>query len=214
LIDGHDVRDLTVASLRRQIAIVRQDTLLFSGTVRDNIAYGRPDASLEEVAAAARSAQAHDFIMALPNGYETVIGERGIGLSGGQRQRIAIARALLVDRSLLILDDSTSAVDTATEAAIQDALDTLMRSSRRTAFVIAHRLSTVRDADLIVVLEQGQVAAIGRHDELRQTSRLYEEILGSQLAETSGELQVVGAAVGPNLDGRARNAVIAGQDGA
>jgi ATP-binding cassette subfamily B protein len=214
LIDGHDVRNVTVASLRRQIAMVRQETLLFSGTVRENIAYGRPDASLDEVEAAARAAQAHDFISVLPKGYETVVGERGIGLSGGQRQRIAIARALLVDRCLLILDDSTSAIDAATEAAIQDALDALMRSSRRTAFVIAHRLSTVRDADLIVVLDQGQVAAIGTHEELRLTSRLYEEILGSQLFEAGGERQEVSGELGPSVDGRVRASVIAGRDGA
>src|SRR5262249_8170502 len=143
LIDGHDVRELTLESLRSQIGIVLQDALLFSGTVRDNIAYGRPDATLAQVRAAAEAAQAASSIEALPQKYETVIGERGVGLSGGQRQRIAIARALLTDPRLLILDDSTSAVDVETEMAIQTALDRLLRSSRRTAFVIAQRISTV-----------------------------------------------------------------------
>jgi ATP-binding cassette subfamily B multidrug efflux pump len=178
LIDGQDVRAVTLASLRSQIGIVLQETLLFSGTVRDNIAYGRPAATQAEVHAAA---QADGFIRALPDGYDTVIGERGIGLSGGQRQRIAIARALLVDPRLLILDDSTSAVDAETEAAIQVALDTLMRDHRRTALVIASRLSTVRDADLILVLDQGRVAARGTHVQLLRDSALYSEILGSQL---------------------------------
>ena len=176
LIDGRDVRDITLASLRSQIGVVLQEALLFSGTVRDNIAYGRPQAADEEVAAAARAAQAEEFIAQLPAGYATVVGERGVGLSGGQRQRIAIARALLTDPRLLILDDSTSAVDAQTEAAIQEALDRLMRDSRRTAFVIAQRISTVRDADLILVLDAGRIVAAGRHEELLATSRLYHEI--------------------------------------
>jgi ATP-binding cassette subfamily B multidrug efflux pump len=181
LLDGHDVRDVTLASLRSQIGVVMQSSLLFSGPVRDNIAYGRPDATQEEIEAAARAAQAHEFISALPQGYDTVIGERGVGLSGGQRQRIAIARALLIDPRLLILDDSTSAVDAETEAAIQESLDGLMRDSRRTAFVIAQRISTVRDADLILVLDDGEIAARGPHEELLRDSELYNEILGSQL---------------------------------
>ncbi|MCC7106991.1 MAG: ABC transporter ATP-binding protein [Chloroflexi bacterium] len=180
-IDGHDVRRVTLASLRSQIGIVLQEALLFSGPVRDNIAYGKPDASLEEIQAAARDAQADEFIRDLPQGYDTVIGERGVGLSGGQRQRIAIARALLVNPRLLILDDSTSAVDAATEAAIQAALDRLMRDRRRTAFVIAQRISTVRDADLILVLDEGRIATQGTHEELLRDSPLYNEILGSQL---------------------------------
>jgi ATP-binding cassette subfamily B multidrug efflux pump len=182
-IDGHDVREVTLASLRSQIGIVLQQSLLFSGSVRDNIAYGQPDASLEEVVAAARAAQADDFIRALPHGYDTVVGERGVGLSGGQRQRIAIARALLIDPCLLILDDSTSAVDAETEAAIQQALDTLMREAHRTAFVIAQRISTVRDADLILVLDGGRIVARGTHEQLERESPLYNEILGSQLME-------------------------------
>jgi ATP-binding cassette subfamily B protein len=180
-LDGHDVRDVTLSSLRSQIGVVLQSSLLFSGPVRDNIAYGRPDASGEEVEAAARAAQADEFIRALPNGYDTVIGERGIGLSGGQRQRIAIARALLVDPRLLILDDSTSAVDAETEAAIQESLDRMMREGHRTVFVIAQRISTVRDADLILVLDGGEIAAMGTHEELLSTSELYNEILGSQV---------------------------------
>ena len=180
-LDGYDVRDVTLASLRSQIGIVMQSPLLFSGPVRDNIAYGKPDATQEEIEAAALAAQADEFIRALPGGYDTIIGERGVGLSGGQRQRIAIARALLIDPRLLILDDSTSAVDAETEAAIQESLDRLMREGHRTVFVIAQRISTVRDADLILVLDGGGIAAIGTHDELLLTSELYNEILGSQV---------------------------------
>lgn len=181
LLDGIDVGLVTLSSLRSHIGIVLQETLLFSGTVRDNIAYGRPKATDADIQAAARAAQAEAFIDDLPNGYETVVGERGVGLSGGQRQRIAIARALLVDRSLLVLDDSTSAVDATTEAAIQEALDRLMNDRRRTAFVIAQRVSTVRDADLILILDEGRIAARGTHEELLKESELYNEILGSQL---------------------------------
>ena len=180
-LDGHDVRDVTLASLRGQIGIVLQTSLLFSGPVRDNIAYGRPDATQEEVESAARAARADEFIRALPEGYDTIIGERGVGLSGGQRQRIAIARALVIDPRLLILDDSTSAVDAETEAAIQESLDQMMRESHRTVFVIAQRVSTVRDADLILVLDEGTIAARGTHEELLRESELYNEILGSQL---------------------------------
>ncbi len=180
-LDGHDVRDVTLASLRGQIGVVMQSSLLFSGTVRDNIAYGKPSASQEEVEAAARAAQAHEFVEAMGQGYDTVVGERGVGLSGGQRQRIAIARALLIDPRLLILDDSTSAVDAETEAAIQSSLDRMMRDRRTTVFVIAQRISTVRDADLILILDEGEIAARGTHEELLQDSELYNEILGSQL---------------------------------
>jgi ATP-binding cassette subfamily B multidrug efflux pump len=180
-LDGHDVRDVTLSSLRAQIGVVLQSPLLFSGPVRDNIAYGKPDATGEEIVSAARAAQAHDFISALPKGYDTVVGERGVGLSGGQRQRIAIARALLINPRLLILDDSTSAVDAETEAAIQESLDAMMRDARRTVFVIAQRVSTVRDADLIVILDGGELEAMGTHEELLRDSELYNEILGSQL---------------------------------
>jgi ATP-binding cassette subfamily B multidrug efflux pump len=184
-IDGNDVRDVTLSSLRSQIGIVLQETRLFSGTVRDNVAFGKPDATDEEVVAAAEAAQAGEFIRGLSDGYETVIGERGIGLSGGQRQRIAIARALLIDPRLLILDDSTSAVDAETEAAIQETLDRLMREKHRTVFVIAQRVSTVRDAELILVLDEGSIAASGTHEELLRESELYNEILGSQLLSPS-----------------------------
>ncbi len=186
-LDGHDVRDVTLSSLRSQIGIVLQETRLFSGSVRDNIAFGKPDATDEEVEQAAQDAQAAEFIEGLPKGYGTIIGERGLGLSGGQRQRIAIARALLVDPRLLILDDSTSAVDAETEAAIQETLDRLMHEESRTVFVIAQRVSTVRDADLILILDGGEIAARGTHDELARESELYNEILGSQLTPETTE---------------------------
>ena len=182
-LDGYDVREVTLASLRSQIGVVMQSSLLFSGPVRDNIAYGKPDATQEEIEEAARAAQADEFIRDLPEGYDTVVGERGLGLSGGQRQRVAIARALLIDPRLLVLDDSTSAVDAGTEAAIQESLDLLMREGFRTVFVIAQRISTVRDADLILVLDNGEVAAMGTHEELLRDSELYNEILGSQVLD-------------------------------
>lgn len=179
LIDGHDVRDVTLDSLRRQIGIVLQETNLFGGTIRDNIAFGRPDATLEEVIEAAKASAAHPFISTFPQGYDTPVGERGTSLSGGQKQRIAIARALLLNPRLLILDDSTSAVDMTTEAQIQEALDTLMKG--RTSFVIAQRITTVLNADKIIVLDKGKVAAIGTHAELMENSPIYAEIYNSQL---------------------------------
>jgi ATP-binding cassette subfamily B protein len=178
-IDGHDVRDVTLDSLRSQIGIVLQETVLFSDTVGDNIAYGRPNAVDDEVIAAARAAQAHDFIMELPEGYRTVVGERGVGLSGGQRQRIAIARALLLDPRILILDDSTSSVDAETEYQIQRALEGLMKG--RTSFVIAQRISTVRLADLILVFDAGRLVATGTHAQLLDESEAYSGIVYSQL---------------------------------
>jgi ATP-binding cassette subfamily B protein len=181
LVDGHDVRHVDLVSLRRQIGIVLQTSLLFSVTVRENIAYGRPDADLDDVVAAAKAAQAHEFIQGLPDGYDTVVGERGVTLSGGQRQRIAIARALLMDPRILILDDSTSSVDTQTERLIQQALDSLMEG--RTTFVIAHRLSTVRRADLILVMEDGMIVERGKHDELLAQDGLYKEIYNLQLRD-------------------------------
>jgi len=180
-VDGYDVRTVDLVSLRRQVGIVLQTSLLFSASVRENIAYGRPEASLEEVVAAARAAQAHEFILELPQGYETVVGERGITLSGGQRQRVAIARALLMNPRILILDDSTSSVDTQTERLIQRALDHLMEG--RTTFVIAHRLSTVRRADLILVLDQGRIVERGTHQSLLAQNGLYREIYELQLRD-------------------------------
>jgi ATP-binding cassette subfamily B protein len=178
-IDGHDLREITLESLRSQIGIVLQETTLFGGTIRENIAFGRPDATLEDVQAAAQSAAAHDFIMSFPDGYETMVGERGATLSGGQKQRLAIARALLLNPRILILDDSTSSVDLTTEAQIQTALDKLMKG--RTSFVIAQRISTVINADLILVLEKGQIVARGQHEDLMEDSELYAEIYNSQL---------------------------------
>jgi ATP-binding cassette subfamily B protein len=179
LVDGRDVREADLVSLRRQIGIVLQTSLLFSDTIKANIAYGRPDATDEEIFAAARAAQAHEFILELPDGYATVVGERGVTLSGGQRQRVAIARALLMDPRILILDDSTSSVDTQTEKLIQSALDSLMEG--RTTFVIAHRLSTVRRADLIVVMDKGRIVQRGTHKELLKRVGLYRQIYDLQL---------------------------------
>jgi ABC-type multidrug transport system fused ATPase/permease subunit len=173
-IDGQDVRTVKLASLRREIGVIAQDPFLFSATVRENIAFGRPEATYADVQRAAELAQAHEFIEALPDGYETVIGERGITLSGGQRQRVAIARALLVDPRILILDDATASVDATTESKIRDGLREAMRG--RTTIIIAHRLSTIALADEIVVLEAGRVAARGVHDDLATTNNVYREI--------------------------------------
>ncbi len=182
LIDGVDVRDATLASLRSQIGIVTQDTVLFDETIASNITYGTPGASREEVEAAARAAHAHEFIITLPDQYETRIGERGQKLSGGQRQRVAIARALLRNSPILILDEATSSLDAESELLVQDALQTLMRN--RTSFVIAHRLSTVRRADAIIVLERGRVAEIGRHDELlARPGGVYAKLYSLQIFE-------------------------------
>ena len=183
-IDGYDVRDLTLESLRSQIGIVLQDTVLFSGTIRENIAYGTPEATQEQIEAVAKVAQAHDFILEQPQGYDTRIGEGGVGLSGGQMQRIAIARALLVDPRVLIMDDSTSSVDAETEYQIQQAMDRLLEG--RTSFIIAQRISSVRNADLILVLDGSRVVAIGTHEELLETSALYSEIVFSQLRDDTG----------------------------
>uniref|UniRef100_A0A7C4KJ06 ABC transporter ATP-binding protein n=1 Tax=Anaerolinea thermolimosa TaxID=229919 RepID=A0A7C4KJ06_9CHLR len=178
-LDGLDVREFQQKALRRNIGMALQETVLFSGTIRDNIRYGRPDAPDEEVIAAAKAAQAHDFILALPDGYDTVVGQRGVNLSGGQKQRIAIARALLMKPAILILDDSTSAVDVETEVKIQDALDEMMRD--RTCLIIAQRISTVLKADKILVLDNGQIVAQGTHRELMESSPIYREIYESQL---------------------------------
>jgi ATP-binding cassette subfamily B protein len=181
LVDGYDVREVDLKSLRNQIGIVLQTSLLFSATIRENIAYGRPEATLEQVIAAAKAAQAHDFILEMSDGYNTRVGERGITLSGGQRQRVAIARAILMDPRILILDDSTSSVDTQTEMLIQAALDRLMAG--RTTFVIAQRLSTVRQADQILVLDKGRIVQRGRHTELLQQPGLYRLIYDLQLRD-------------------------------
>jgi ATP-binding cassette subfamily B protein len=178
-VNGVDVRDLQQESLRRKIGVALQETVLFSGTIRDNICYGRPEASQAEVLAAAKAAQAHEFILGLPEGYDTQVGQRGVNLSGGQKQRIAIARALLIQPAILILDDSTSAVDVETEARIQAALDQLMQHS--TSFVIAQRISTVLSADKILVLDDGQIVAEGTHRQLLAGSPIYREIYDSQL---------------------------------
>jgi ATP-binding cassette subfamily B multidrug efflux pump len=186
-IDGLDVRDIEKEVLRRNIGIALQESVLFTGTIRDNIRYGRPDATDEEVIAAAQAAQAHEFISEFPDGYDTVLGQRGVNLSGGQKQRIAIARALLIQPAVLILDDSTSSVDVETETKIQDALQDVMKGRTspsaplRTSFVIAQRISTVLNADKILVLDDGQIAAEGTHSELLASSPIYREIYESQL---------------------------------
>ena len=185
-IDDHDLRDVRLDSLRVQIGIVLQETTLFSGTIRENIAFGRPEASMQDIESAARAAAAHDFIVSFPDGYDTHVGERGTTLSGGQKQRVAIARALLLDPRILILDDSTSSVDLTTEAQIQTALDRLMKG--RTSFVIAQRIGTVINADKILVLERGEIVAQGRHADLMEDSPIYAEIYNSQLMPETSEV--------------------------
>jgi ATP-binding cassette subfamily B multidrug efflux pump len=184
LIDGVDVRDVSQEALRRNIGIVLQETILFSGTIRENICYGRPEATEDEIFAAANAAQAHDFISEFPDGYDTQLGQRGINLSGGQKQRIAIARALITRPAVLILDDSTSAVDMETESKIQEALNSMMEE--RTSFVIAQRISTVLNADKILVLDDGKIAVEGTHRELMISSQIYREIYESQLGNGRG----------------------------
>jgi ATP-binding cassette subfamily B protein len=181
LVDGYDVRDVTLASLRRHIGIVFQDPFLFAASVAENIACGRPDASMEEIVAAAKAARAHEFIERLEDGYHTVIGERGVNLSGGQRQRLSIARALCMNPRILILDDATASVDMETEHLIQEALHVVMRG--RTTFVIAQRLTTVKHADLILVLDGGRIVERGTHDELVRRGCIYAQIYALQLRE-------------------------------
>ena len=178
LIDGFDTSDVTLASLRRQIGFVQQDTFLFSGTVADNIRYGRLDATDAEVEDAAKTVSVHDFILSLPEGYKTKLGERGTGLSQGQRQLIAFARTVLADARILILDEATSNIDTYTESLIQNALKKLLKG--RTSFIIAHRLSTVRDADLVLVVDKGQIVERGTHDELLALGGRYAELYQRQ----------------------------------
>jgi ABC-type multidrug transport system fused ATPase/permease subunit len=183
-VDGHDVRAVTLASLRSQIGMVMQEPFLFNLSIRENIRYGRPEATQAEIEAAARVAAAHEFILALPQGYDTLVGERGVRLSGGQRQRLAIARAILVDPRLLILDEATSSVDTQTEQVIRQALDQLLVG--RTTIVIAHRLSTVQRAHQILVMERGQITARGTHQELLRTSPLYQHLCEIQFQLQAG----------------------------
>ena len=181
LIDGHDIRDVTMTSLRQNIGIVQQDVFLFAGSIRENIRYGNPDASEEQIIAAARKANLHEFVLSLPNGYDTEIGERGVRLSGGQKQRISIARVFLKDPAILILDEATSALDNATELLIQQALDELCEG--RTTLIVAHRLSTVRNADKIAVITQGRIAEYGTHAELIARDGLYRELYELQFRE-------------------------------
>jgi ABC-type multidrug transport system fused ATPase/permease subunit len=188
-IDGVDIRDVTLASLRKNVGIAQQDIFLFSSTVRDNIAYGVPDASMERVIVAAKAAQIHEFIESLPNGYNTWVGERGVTLSGGEKQRVVIARALLLNPSILVLDDSMSSVDADTEHLIRLALEQLIKN--RTTFIITHRLPIIRNADIILVLKDGRIVEQGKHDELMTKGGLYKETYMSQLAATQAPAQPV-----------------------
>jgi ATP-binding cassette subfamily B protein len=183
-VDGKDVRSFPIEEYRRNIGIVLQEPFLFYGTVAENIAYGRPDASREQVVEAARAARAHEFILRLPNGYDSLVGERGQSLSGGERQRVSIARALLIDPRLLILDEATSSVDTETEREIQEALANL--TAGRTTIAIAHRLSTLRRADRLVVIERGLIVEIGQHDELLEKGGSYARLHQAQMELIQG----------------------------
>jgi len=187
LVDGHDLRRVQIGSLRQHVAVVLQDTFLFNTSVRENLLYGKPDASEEDMVGAAKAAYAHEFIQQLPQGYDTEIGERGVKLSGGQKQRLALARAILADPRILILDEATSSVDAEAEYLIQQALERVMRG--RTSLVIAHRLSTVRDADKIIALEEGQIREVGDHHELLAQGGLYSQLYQRQLALTTSRVE-------------------------
>ncbi len=192
-IDGYDLRSVTQQSLRAQIGIVPQETMLFGGTIRENILYGRLDATEEEMIAAARAANAHEFIMAFPDGYETRVGERGMNLSGGQRQRIAIARAILKDPCILLLDEATSSLDNESEGLVQEALDRLMHAKRRTTVIIAHRLSTIKVAHRIAVLDAGRLVELGTHAELMERNGLYARLYSMQFRDPEGDLAALQA---------------------
>jgi ATP-binding cassette subfamily B protein len=198
-VDGHDVRDLTLTSLRANIGVVLDEPFLFTASIRDNIAYGRPDAGPDEVRAAARAANAAHFIEALPDGYDTVVGERGYTLSGGQRQRVAIARTLLLNPPILVLDDATSAVDVQVEQEIHEALRVLMEG--RTTLIVAHRLSTIGLADRVVLLDGGRIVADGTHAELLETTPLYVEVL-AQAEEAERRARAAEAARAAESEGR------------
>lgn len=208
LIDGHDVRDVQLESLRRQIAVVSQETFLFAMSIKDNIAYGRSDATMEQIIAAAKTAQIHDFIASLPQGYDTIVGERGVGLSGGQKQRIAIARAILIDAPILILDESTSSVDAETEYRMQRAFDAVMKG--RTSFVIAQRLSTVRNADRIIVLDRGRIVEEGTHETLLARGGIYAQIYDLQFR---GQEDVAAGAPGADEEAVAVRGAVAQSEG-
>ena len=180
-IDGQNIKDVTLKSLRSNIGLVQQDVYLFTGTIEQNIAYGRPGASHADIVEAAKKANIHDFIMSLPEGYNTFCGERGTRLSGGQKQRISIARVFLKNPKILILDEATSSVDTRTEVLIQKGMDELMKG--RTSFVIAHRLSTIRDADNIIVMDHGDIVEVGSHDELMKRNGFYTKLYNAQFEE-------------------------------
>jgi len=185
-VDGHDLRRVELGTLRSQVAVVLQDTFLFNASVRENLLYGKPDASDEELVAAAQAAYAHEFIVTLPDGYDTEIGERGVRLSGGQKQRLALARAILADPRILILDEATSSVDAEAEYLIQQALESVLEG--RTALVIAHRLSTIRRADKIIALEEGRIIEVGDHHELMQRGGLYSQLYRRQLELSAMEV--------------------------